>query len=86
VASSRPLFIPPAAFAVFDGDGFTPSARCLHAHPLGGCYGGSSQWRTQIYASLSGGGMHWWRFLDKIYREWLQLRRVKNPKGFSFYL
>jgi hypothetical protein len=33
-----------------------------------------------------GGGVHWWRFLAKIYWEWLQLRRVKNPKGFGFYL
>jgi hypothetical protein len=41
---------------------------------------------AQIYASLSGGGVHWWRFLAKICWEWLQLRRVKNPKGFGFYL
>jgi hypothetical protein len=27
-----------------------------------------------------------WRILAKIYWEWLQLRRVKNPKGFGFYL
>jgi hypothetical protein len=25
-------------------------------------------------------------FLAKIYSEWLQLRGVKNPKGFGFYL
>jgi hypothetical protein len=24
--------------------------------------------------------------LAKVYSEWLQLRRVKNPKGFGFYL
>jgi hypothetical protein len=42
--------------------------------------------RTRIYASLSGGGVHWWRFLATIYWEWLQLRWVKNLKGFGFYL
>jgi hypothetical protein len=26
------------------------------------------------------------RFLAKICLEWQQLRRVKNPKGFGFYL
>jgi hypothetical protein len=87
VASSQPLFFPPAAFVVFDGDSFILQVHSvftrIHSRALVVALCGG---RTQIYASLNGGGVHWWRFLAKIYWEWLQLCRVKNPKGFGFYL
>jgi hypothetical protein len=30
--------------------------------------------------------VHWRRILGEICSEWLQVRGVKNPKGFDFYL
>jgi hypothetical protein len=63
------------------------SSKCtVSSRASGGYCGGSLRQRTRIYASLSGGGVHWWRFLATIYWEWLQLRWVKNLKGFGFYL
>jgi hypothetical protein len=34
------------------------------------------QWRRRVLAAI----------LAKIYLKWLELRRLKNPKGFVFYL
>jgi hypothetical protein len=81
-ASSRLLFFPPAAFAVLDGDDFilrfTASS---HAFARG-----LPRWLSLAAHS----DLQQRRALAvipaKIYSKWLQLRWVKNPKGFGFYL
>jgi hypothetical protein len=45
-------------------------------------YGGALRSTLHSAAADCTGG----DFLAKIFSEWLQLRRVKNPKGFGFYL
>jgi hypothetical protein len=86
-ASSRLLFFPPAAFAVLDGDGFI-----LQVHGVftrirlgatavvlsGGALGSTL---LSVEAARTGGD-----FVAKMCLEWLQLRGVKSPKGFGFYL
>jgi hypothetical protein len=85
VASSRDLFFPAAAaFAVFNRDGFILQVHGVFTRICSGA--------TRV--ALSGGALRStaavacivWRFLAKIYWEWLLLRWVKNPKGFGFYL
>jgi hypothetical protein len=58
-ASSQALFFPPAAFVVFDGDGFILQVHGgLHAHSLRGYSNGSLQ-RTRLdLKALNGGSLH----------------------------
>jgi hypothetical protein len=83
-ASSWPLFFPPVAFAVLDGDGFI-----LQVH---GVFTRIRSRATAVahYGGALGSTLHSAeaaaRFQAKICLEWLQLHRVKNPKGFGFYL
>jgi hypothetical protein len=85
VASSRDLFFPTAAaFAIFDGDGFILQVHGVFTRIRSGATlvalnGGALRSTTAVVCTV-------WRFLAKIYWEWLLLRWVKNPKGFGFYL
>jgi hypothetical protein len=82
-ASSRLLFFPSVVFVVLDGDGFILKCTASsHAFARGllrwlwtAAHSDLQQWRRALAAILA-----------KIYLKWLQLRRVKNPKGFGFYL
>jgi hypothetical protein len=55
-------------------------------HSLGGYDGGYWRRRAWIYDLQRGGSVHWWQISREICYEWLQVRGVKNPKGFGFYL
>jgi hypothetical protein len=60
VASSQALFFPPAAFAVFDGEGFILQVHSVFTHIRSGAtavasYGGAAR----IYNPLNGGSAHW---------------------------
>jgi hypothetical protein len=86
-ASSRDLFFPPVVFNLFNGEGFI-----LQVHRVftrirseatvvvsgGGALGSTLSSEVTV---CTGGGV-----LGTICSEWLQVRGVKNPKGFSFYL
>jgi hypothetical protein len=87
VASSRALFFPPAAFAVFDGEGFILQVHGIFTRirsgatavvPYGGALGSTLLSMAAVRAQ--------WRFSSPICWEWLRMRKVKNPKGFGFYL
>jgi hypothetical protein len=60
-ASSRPLFFPPAAFVVFDGDGFILQVHGVFTHV---CSGATAMAfydaRTWIYDLLNGSSVHQW--------------------------
>jgi hypothetical protein len=86
-ASSRPLFFPPAAFAVFDGDGFILQVHSVFTRIRSGAAvvalrGGALGSTLHSVAAACTGADSW----PRLYWKWLQLRRVKNPKGFGFYL
>jgi hypothetical protein len=85
--SSRDLFFPPAVFKLFDGEGFI-----LQVHRVFTCIrsgakevvSGGGALRSTLSSEMTvctGGGV-----LGTICSEWLQVREVKNPKGFGFYL
>jgi hypothetical protein len=83
-AFSRALFFPPVAFVVFDGDGFILQVHGVFTRIRSGdavvaSYGGVPG--STLYSAAAVCTDFW---LDP--PEWLQLRRVKNPKGFGFYL
>jgi hypothetical protein len=65
VASSRPLFFPPAAFVVFDGDGFI-----LQVHGVFMCIR-SGATALALYGArldlqaLNDSSLHKWRFLAR---------------------
>jgi hypothetical protein len=61
-------------FVVLDGDSFI-----LQVH---GVFTRIRSGATPV--ALDGGALR--STAAKIYLKWLQLRRVKNPKGFGFYL
>jgi hypothetical protein len=86
-ASSRLLFFPSAAFAVLDGDGFILQVhevftRIRSGAPAVALSGGALRSTLHSAEAARTGG----DFSAKMCLEWLQLRRVKNPKGFGFYL
>jgi hypothetical protein len=55
-------------------------------HSLGGYSGGFLRRRARIYAPLNGGSACTVVISSPICWEWLRMRKVKNPKGFGFYL
>jgi hypothetical protein len=75
-ASPRPRFFQ-AALDVLDGEGFILQVQGVFTRIRFGW------WRAWIYY---GGSRRWEWIRFKIQTEWLQLERVKNPKGFGFYL
>jgi hypothetical protein len=85
-ASSRALFFPPVAFAVFDGEGFILQVHGVFTRIRSGAtavapYGGALGSTILSAAAVCTGGDFW---LDPL--EWLQMRGVKNPRGYGFYL
>jgi hypothetical protein len=85
-SSSRALFFPLAAFAVFDGEGFILQVHGVFTRIRSGAtavasYGGALGSTILSTATVCTGGDFW---LDPL--EWLRMRKVKNPKGFGFYL
>jgi hypothetical protein len=85
-ASSRALFFPLAAFAVFDGEGFILQVHGVFTRIHSGAtavsfYGGTLGSTILSTAAVCTGSDFW---LDPL--EWLRMRGVKNPKGFGFYL
>jgi hypothetical protein len=85
-ASSRALFFPPAAFVVFDGDGFILQVHNVFTRIRSGAtvvasYGGAPGSTLYSMAAVRTGGDSW---LDLLGMQ--QPRRVQNPKGFGFYL
>jgi hypothetical protein len=84
--SSRALFFPLAAFAVFDGEGFILQVYGVFTRIRSGAtavasYGDALGSTILSAAAVCTGGDFW---LDPL--EWLRMRGVKNPKGFGFYL
>jgi hypothetical protein len=86
VASSRALFFPPAAFKVFDGEGFILQVHGVFTRISSGATAMvssaarldlNSPQRRQCALAVVPGSIYW---------EWLRMRGVKNPKGFRFYL
>jgi hypothetical protein len=86
-ASLRDLFFPPAVFKLFDGEGFILQVHRvftrIHSGATAVVSGGGALGSTlsSEVTMRTGGGV-----LGTICSEWLQVRRVKNPKGFGFYL
>jgi hypothetical protein len=81
-ASSRALFFPPVAFAVFDGEGFILQVHGVFTRIRSvASYGGALGSTILSTAAVRTGSDFW---LDLL--EWLRMRGVKNPKGFCFYL
>jgi hypothetical protein len=85
-ASSRALFFPPAAFAVFDGEGFILQVHGVFTRNRWGAtvvdsYSSALGSTILSTAAVRTGGDFW---LDLL--EWLRMCGVKNPKGFGFYL
>jgi hypothetical protein len=83
-ASSWALFFPPAAFVVFDGDGFILQVHGVFTHirsraTMVASYGGALG--SALYSAAAVCTGFW---LDPL--EWLRLHMVDNPKGFGFYL
>jgi hypothetical protein len=63
-ASSRALFFPPAAFVVFDGDGFILQVRCVFTRIRSGAavvasYGGAPGSKLYSAAAVHTGGDSW---------------------------
>jgi hypothetical protein len=86
VASPRALFFPPAAFAVFDGEGFILQVHGVFTRIRSGAtavasYGGALGSTILSTAAVRTGSDFW---LDLL--EWLRMHGVKNPKVFGFYL
>jgi hypothetical protein len=64
VASSRPLFFPPAAFAVFDGDGFILQVHGVFTRIRSGAtvaalYGGALRFALHSAAAVCSSGDLW---------------------------
>jgi hypothetical protein len=86
VASSRALFFPPAAFEVFDGEGFILQVHDVFTRIRLGAtavapYGGALGSTILSTAAVRTGGDSWLDLLGMAANAW-----VKNPKGFGFYL
>jgi hypothetical protein len=86
VASSRPLFFPPAAFVVFDGDGFILQVHGVFTRIRSGATGmalyGARAWIYQLStAAVCTSGDSWLDLLGMAAAAW-----GENPKGFGFYL
>jgi hypothetical protein len=85
-ASSRSLFFPPAAFEVFDGEGFILQ---VQVSSLAFAQGLRWWFPTAARSDLQSSQQRQ-RALAVIYgsicQEWLRMHGVKTPKGFGFYL
>jgi hypothetical protein len=70
-------------FADLNGDGFILQVHgvftCIRSGATLAALGGGALRSTAARCALE-------VILAKIYSKWLQQRRVKNPKGFGFYL
>jgi hypothetical protein len=85
-ASSRALFFPLVAFAIFDSEGFILQVHGVFTRLRSGAtavasYGGALGSTILSVAAVHTSGDFW---LDLL--EWLRMHGVKNPKGFGFYL
>jgi hypothetical protein len=85
-ASSRALFFPLAAFAVFDDEGFILQVHgvftCIRSGATAMASYSGALGSTILSRATVGTGSDFW--LDPL--EWLRMCGVKNPKGFGFYL
>jgi hypothetical protein len=86
VASSQALFFPPAAFVVFDGDGFILQVHGVFKRIRSGATTMGSLRRARLdLQALNGDSLQQWRFLARL----LGMATAawgENPKGFGFYL
>jgi hypothetical protein len=87
VASSRDLFSPSVVFKLFDGEGFILQVHRVFTRIHSGAtavVSGDGALGSTLSSEVTvhtGSGV-----LGTICSEWLQVSRVKNPKGFGFYL
>jgi hypothetical protein len=86
-ASSRDLFFSPTVFKLFDGEGFILQVHRAFTRIRSGATvvvsgGGALGSTLSFEVTVCTGGV----VLGTICSEWLQVRGVKHPKGFGFYL
>jgi hypothetical protein len=85
-ASSQDLFFPAAVFMLLDGEGFILQMQRVFTRIRSGAAAVATGGGACGSVISGGGSVHRRRPLSMICFEWLQVRGVKNPKGFGFYL